>query len=66
MSPVVDEYGGKEWACGFCNKTFKNKYIASRHVETHFEGMQHQCPHCENVAPSRDALRKHISRKHKS
>jgi len=66
MSLITDESGSRVWNCNFCNRTNRDKYNTRIHVETHFPGFQHQCPHCDKQAPSREALRKHISRNHKT
>ena len=65
MSLIFDETGTRVWNCGFCNRSHKDKANTRIHVETHFPGLQHQCPHCDKKAPSREALRKHVSRNHR-
>jgi len=65
MSLIFDESGTRVWNCDICNRSNRDKANTRIHVETHFPGFEHQCPHCEKQAPSREALRKHISRNHK-
>jgi len=64
MSLVVDESGQRLWNCDLCNKTNKDKSNIRRHMETHLK-VKHPCPQCDKQAPSREALRIHISRNHK-
>jgi len=66
MSLIIDESGTRVWNCDICNRSNRDKANTRIHVETHFPGFEHQCPHCEKQAPSREALRKHISRNHKA
>jgi len=66
MSLIMDESGSRVWNCDFCNRTNRDKANTRIHVETHFPGFEHQCPHCEKQTPSREALRKHIARNHKT
>jgi len=66
MSLIMDESGSRVWSCNICNQTNKDKYNIRIHVETHFPGLEYQCPHCDKQASSREALRKHISRNHKN
>ena len=65
MSLNVDELGSRLWNCHVCGKTNKDKQDMKRHMEKHFPGFEHPCPHCDKQAKSRDALRKHISSYHK-
>jgi len=60
MSLIIDESGTRVWNCDICNRSNRDKANTRIHVETHFPGFEHQCPHCEKQAPSREALRKHI------
>ena len=65
MSLVVDECGNRLWKCDVCARTNKDKADIRRHMEKHFQGFEHHCPHCDKQAKSREALRKHISNYHK-
>jgi len=65
MSLNVDELGSRLWTCHVCRKTNKDKQDMKRHMEKHFPGFEHPCPHCDKLSKSRDALRKHISSYHK-
>ena len=66
MSLIMDESGSRVWNCDFCNRTNRDKANTRIHVETHFPGFEHQCLQCDKQAPSREALRKHIARNHKT
>ena len=65
MSLSVDESGSRLWKCDVCGRTNKDKADIRRHMEKHFHGFEHRCPHCNKQAKSREALRKHISNYHK-
>jgi len=65
MSLIIDDTGSRVWNCDICNRSNRDKANTRIHVETHFPGFDHRCPHCDKPAPSREALRKHISRNHK-
>jgi len=65
MSFNRDESGSIVWSCNICNQTNRVKRKIRRHVETHFPGLKHQCPQCDDQSSSREGLRTHISRNHK-
>ena len=55
------------WICNACGKSLNNKQDMSRHVEgKHIEGISYPCNHCDKTLRSRDALRIHINRGHKT
>ena len=56
----------QNWNCSLCD--YKTKYQSSLvyHIEAkHLEPSGVQCPYCPNKCPNRQALKMHISRKHK-
>jgi len=54
-----------EWRCNYCHKSHKDKARIKRHVEVHFPGQVHFCPHCQKQCHTRNSLRVHISEYHK-
>jgi len=60
---VKDAGDAGVWRCLMCNVSNKQKARIRSHVETHFEARQ-ICPVCDQVCKSREALRKHLSRRH--
>ena len=65
MEPSSDpETGKRVWKCKQCDYTNKLRFTVKAHVETHISGQSHQCPNCDRVCPTRNALRVHILRNH--
>ncbi len=52
--------------CTVCEKTMGHKASMERHVEIHVTGLAYDCKHCGETLRSRDSLKSHIVRKHKS
>ena len=50
------------WTCTKCRKTDKHKTNATKHIETHIEGMSHPCGYCGKTCRSRNGLQTHLSR----
>ena len=58
---------GMFWGCAHCD--FKSKYQSTvgYHIEAkHFPSNGVQCEHCSTLCPTRQALKMHISRKHRA
>ena len=60
-----NEVGKTEWRCNLCGKKGLHKTTMMRHIETHLEQAQLNCPHCDKVSRTREALRVHIRDYHK-
>ena len=54
----------KTWKCTECPYGAKLKCTVLEHVETHLRGFNHQCPFCEKICKTRNALKVHAIRKH--
>ena len=54
----------KTWKCTECSYGAKLKCTVLEHVETHLRGFNHQCPFCEKICKTRNALKVHAIRKH--
>ena len=55
------------WRCLDCNYTTKFKPVMFQHVESkHTFSSGYSCQFCAKFCPSRNALRCHVSRQHKS
>ena len=55
------------YTCTFCGKicTGKSSRLdASRHIETHIDGLTYECPICLKTFRSKDSLRNHKFRFH--
>ena len=59
--PVV---GKTIWQCAQCHFSSKFRYTVKEHIETHLDGFTHQCPQCEKICKTRNALRAHVMRAH--
>ena len=65
VSSYDSSIGKTIWQCAQCHYSSKLKYTVKEHVETHISGFSHQCPLCDKVCNTRNALRVHTIRKHK-
>ena len=64
---LVTEGGARLWRCLVCQKISSLKTDISRHVEAvHIVHPGFQCYECYKVCKTRDALRCHINKYHKS
>ena len=55
------------WTCKVCGKDTKlNTGHMKSHVETHIEGLHYTCSVCDKVYTTKDNLRRHFYRAHKS
>ena len=63
MMRDVDENG--VWHCLLCIVANRHKARIRNHVETHFESQQY-CQICNQMCKSRDSLRKHVAKMHKT
>ena len=61
----LERYVGRKWKCTMCEKILRDKCDARIHVESHFEGLQFPCQHCDSIFKSRGTLKVHCSRIHK-
>lgn len=65
MGQVYSESEGKmAWKCNVCGKTSVYKSHMRNHVETHVQGVNHQCVYCNKKLKTRESLRMHISTIH--
>merc|ERR1719481_841105 len=55
----------QEYHCNVCGKIMKKKRHMMAHVETHVEGLSHQCPLCQKMFKTRNSLDKHRFTYHK-
>lgn len=53
------------WQCTQCQFSSKIKSTMKEHVETHITEFTHQCPFCQKICTTRNALRGHTLRAHK-
>ena len=59
--------GTSGYGCTDCDYTARDRHAMSLHVEAkHVTGYSLNCPVCGRVCPTREALRKHLSRNHNS
>ena len=66
MFQIVDDFGVKLWKCKICGKANKDKSNIRRHMEKHFDGFEQKCSECDFVGKTREGLRRHKYRYHKS
>ena len=66
MFQFVDDFGVKLWKCKICGKANKDKSNIRRHMEKHFDGFEQKCSECDFVGKTREGLRRHKYRYHKS
>ena len=52
--------------CTFCGYKNLRKVAVMEHAEKHINNIAHQCPVCQHVAPTKNALRVHTVRKHQT
>ena len=62
---VIRGEDGK-YSCGYCEKVGTHFYNMRKHVETHMEGLSFSCQSCDKVFRSRNSLRFHNYRSHRS
>jgi len=62
---VKDAGDAGVWRCLMCNMANRHKARVRNHVETHFNSQQ-ICSICSQVCKTRDSLRKHTTKMHKS
>jgi len=66
MSYFYPEMSSKAmWKCDICGKTDRLRANMKNHVETHVEGVEQNCPHCNKKAKTRESLRVHIYNVHR-
>ena len=57
----------RKYSCGFCGKSgVKLAGDIKRHIETHLDDLSFPCQSCEKTFKSRDTLRKHKNKYHRS
>ena len=57
----------RKYSCGFCRKSgVKLAGDIKRHIETHLDDLSFPCQSCEKTFRSRDTLRKHKNKYHRS
>merc|ERR1719341_2579360 len=61
---IVRQEGG--WVCTVCGKQANHKSKLKQHAETHLQGYSHPCIMCGKTYRSRNVLRMHMSRDHRS
>merc|ERR1712088_45317 len=61
---IVRQDGG--WVCTVCGKQANHKSKLKQHAETHLQGYSHPCIMCGKTYRSRNVLRMHMSRDHRS
>ena len=54
------------WQCNVCGKKANQKQDLQRHAEIHIDGVSHMCDFCNKTFPTRNSLRMHKQRKHKT
>jgi len=64
MKPIYDSSFRKMWKCTECPYGNKHRYKVREHVEIHMSRFSHQCPFCEKICKTRNALRSHAIREH--
>jgi hypothetical protein len=68
LEKTYDGKGYTMWRCAVCAYTSRYKFNVSEHVRIrHLQLLQYvQCPHCATQCTSKNSLRSHIWRLHKS
>jgi hypothetical protein len=68
LEKTYDGKGYTLWRCAVCAYTSRYKFNVSEHVRIrHLQLLQYvQCPHCAAQCTSKNSLRSHIWRLHKS
>jgi hypothetical protein len=68
LEKTYDGKGYTLWRCALCAYASRYKFNVSEHVRIrHLQLLQHvQCPHCAAQCTSKNSLRSHIWRLHKS
>ena len=57
--------GSSGYGCSECSHTSRDKYAMSVHIEAkHVTQVTLSCQFCDRICPTRESLRKHISRNH--
>ena len=57
--------GSSGYACSECSHTSRDKYAMSVHIEAkHVTNFTLSCQFCGRTCPTRESLRKHVSRNH--
>jgi len=67
VTTVYEEDENKMYfQCTFCGYKNLRKVAVMEHAEKHINNIAHQCPVCQHVAPTKNALRVHTVRKHQT
>ena len=67
VTTVYEEDENKMYfQCTFCGYRNLRKVAVMEHAEKHINNIAHQCPVCQHVAPTKNALRVHTVRKHQT
>ena len=64
IQEILSKHDGV-YHCSVCFYKNKRKVDATRHAETHIEGLSYSCSDCEKTFRSRNSLRSHKSIYHK-
>ena len=65
MMSKTENPGQTEYECNVCQKIMKKKQHMRKHVETHIQGVTHDCKLCGKTFKTRNSLETHTHAYHK-